>query len=82
MPYNNLLLIISIVSLLVTALTVSAFAQSAEKQKEVINQTMQDISKSANQTGESTQQGANQTGEQFKEMLAKLEQTSLREQRN
>ena len=66
MLYNNLLLIISIVSLLVTALTVSAFAQSAEKQKERINQTMQDISKSANQPIQhDSQTTANETGEAF-----------------
>lgn len=66
MLYNNLLLIISIVSLLVTALTVSAFAQSAEKQKEEINQTIiQDISKSAaNQPIQNASQTtANETGE-------------------
>jgi predicted transcriptional regulator len=65
MLYNNLLLIISIVSLLVTALIVSAFAQSAEKQeKEGINQTMQDISKSANQPiQKANQTTANETGE-------------------
>ena len=44
LSYNNI--IISIVFLLVTALTVSTFAQSEEKG---INQTMQDISKSTNQ---------------------------------
>jgi archaellum component FlaG (FlaF/FlaG flagellin family) len=84
MLYNNLLLIISIVSLLVTALTVSAFTQSTEKQKEGINQTMQDISKSANQPiQKASQTTANETGEAvpIQKMLLTLEPTLQKEQK-
>ena len=57
--YNNI--IISIVFLLVTALTVSTFAQSEEKG---INQTIQDISKSTNQPIQNASQtSANEMGE-------------------
>ncbi len=46
--------------LLLTALSVSAFAQS-EKEKG-INQTLQDISKSTNQPIQNTTQSVNETG--------------------
>jgi hypothetical protein len=77
--YNNI--IISIVFLLVTALTVSTSAQSEEKG---INQTIQDISKSTNQPIQNASQtSANEMGEAvpIQKMLLILEQTLQKEQR-
>ena len=64
MLFKDLFLIILVVLPLITVLSVSAFAQSGEK--EGLNQTSQDINKSTNQSIQNTTQAlANETGEAF-----------------
>jgi hypothetical protein len=71
MKYNKLFFVISTTTfiiitfiLLLSLFTNSSFAQSGEEEKEIMNQTMQDISKSTNQPIQNTTQTtSNDTGE-------------------